>query len=123
MNLPFGKIRIALLILAFTLIAGCSTGVDVAGVRGSFGDFDVVLLSTSTCGYCKKLRADLAEWGVDYVDIDIESERKGRDAYEQLNGRGVPILLIGDQVVHGYSPKRSRALMVAANLLTAASTP
>ena len=123
MNFSFRKMLIAGLTLSLMLLAACSANVDVACVRGSFGDFNVVLLSTSTCGYCKKLRADLADWGVDYVDIDIESERKGRDAYEQLNGRGVPILLIGDQVVHGYAPDRSRELLAAANLIPDSSTP
>ena len=123
MSLSFGKTRTAALMLALALLAACASDTDVAGVRSTFGDFDVVMLSTSTCGYCKKLRADLAAWGVDYVDVDIESERKGRNAYEQLNGRGVPILLIGDQVVHGYSPKRSQHLLAAANLLSAPSQP
>ncbi len=105
MNFSFRKMRIAGLTLSLMLLAACSANVDVASVRGSFGDFNVVLLSTSTCGYCKKLRADLADWGVDYVDI------------------GVPILLIGDQVVHGYAPDRSRELLAAANLIPDSSTP
>lgn len=117
------KLRNGGLALSLMLLSACSANVDVGKLRSTFGDFDVVLLSTSTCGYCKKLRADLADWGVDYIDVDIESERKGRDAFVELNGRGVPVLMIGDQAIHGYSPERSHELLAAANLLSETSKP
>ena len=111
--------------LAFLLVmlAACTSQADIAEVRAAIGDAPVVLLSTSTCGYCKKLRADLAAWGVDYVDLDVESNDDGWRAYDLVNGRGVPILVIGDKVVHGYAPDRSRGLLLAAKLIPDSSTP
>ena len=105
------------------MLSACTNKIDLADVRAAIGDAPVVLLSTSTCGYCKKLRADLADWGVEYVDVDVESDRNGQRAYELVNGRGVPILLVGDTVVHGYSPDRSRGLLAAANQIPDSSTP
>lgn len=115
--------RLLGLTLLLALLSACSSQVDMTDVRAMIGDAPVVLLSTSTCGYCKKLRVDLSDWGVDYVDIDVESDRKGQRLYDLVNGRGVPILLIGDEVVHGYSPDRSRGLLTAANLIPDSSTP
>ena len=115
--------RLAGLILALTLLSACSSQVDLTDVRAMIGDAPVVLLSTSTCGYCRKLRADLSDWGVDYVDVDVESDRNGQRLYDLVNGRGVPILLIGDEIIHGYSPTRSRGLLVAANLTSETSQP
>ncbi|MBK7011544.1 MAG: glutaredoxin family protein [Xanthomonadales bacterium] len=111
--------------LAFLLVmlAACTRQADIAEVRAAIGDAPVVLLSTSTCGYCKKLRADLAAWGVDYVDLDVESNDDGWRAYDLVNGRGVPILVIGDKVVHGYAPDRSRNMLLAAKLIPDSSTP
>ncbi|MEP6882112.1 MAG: glutaredoxin family protein [Dokdonella sp.] len=116
-------LRFTGLALFMALLSACSSQADMAEVRAAIGDAPVVLLSTSTCGYCKRLRADLADWGVEYVDVDVESDRKGQLAYDLVNGRGVPILLVGDTVVHGYSPDRSRELLVAANLVPDGSTP
>ncbi|MBL0164311.1 MAG: glutaredoxin family protein [Xanthomonadales bacterium] len=116
-------LRGAGLALLLVMLSACTNKIDLADVRAAIGDAPVVLLSTSTCGYCKKLRADLADWGVEYVDVDVESDRNGQRAYELVNGRGVPILLVGDTVVHGYSPDRSRGLLAAANLIPDSSTP
>lgn len=116
-------LRCAGLAIAFAVLTACSSQTDITEVRAVIGDAPVVLLSTSTCGYCRKLRADFADWGVDYVDVDVESDRNGQHAYDLVNGRGVPILVIGDTVVHGYSPDRTHDLLVAANLIPDSSTP
>lgn len=114
-------LRGAGLALLLAMLAACTSQADIVEVRAAIGDAPVVLLSTSTCGYCKKLRADLAAWGVDY--IDVESNDDGWRAYDLVNGRGVPILVIGDEVVHGYAPDRSRGLLLAAKLIPDSSTP
>ena len=115
--------RLVGLALLLVLLSACSSRVDMTDVRSMIGDAPVVMLSTSTCGYCKKLRADLSDWGVDYVDIDVESDQNGQRMYDLVHGRGVPILLIGDEIVHGYSPTRSRELLAAANLTSETSQP
>ncbi len=115
--------RLAGLVLLLALLSACSSQANMTDVRAMIGDAPVVLLSTSTCGYCKKLRADLSDWGVDYVDVDVESDQNGQRLYALVNGRGVPILLIGDEIVHGYSPTRSRGLLVAADLTSKTSQP
>src|SRR5690606_17221875 len=79
-------LRGAGLALLLAMLAACSSQADIAEVRAAIGDAPVVLLSTSTCGYCKKLRADLAAWGVDYVDLDVESNDDGWRAYDLVNG-------------------------------------
>ncbi len=119
----FDRWRCAGLALILVVLSACSSEVNISDVRAAIGDAPVVLLSTSTCGYCRKLRADLAGWGVEYVDVDVESDRNGQRAYELVKGRGVPILLVGDTLVHGYSPDKSRALLAAANLIPDSSTP
>lgn len=111
------------LVLLPVLLAACSQDVDIAALRAEIGDAPVVMLSTSSCGYCKRLRGDLHEWGIAHEDLDVETNRKAQRAYREVNGRGVPILVIGDAVVHGYSPARTRDLLLAANLLPDSTTP
>lgn len=112
--LPVRAIGLALLP---ALLAACSPGVDTGALRALVGDAPVVMLSTTTCGYCKRLRADLHEWGVAYDDLDVESNPLAQRAFHEAGGRGVPILVVGDSVVHGYSPARARELLRAADLL------
>jgi len=110
---PFRSLALALLLAQ---VAACAGGVDHAALRVEVGSKPVVLLSTAWCGYCRKLRADLNNWDVPYDEIDVEQSDAGQRAYELVGGHGVPILLVGDQVVHGYSPKRARELIGEAGI-------
>ncbi|MEO8012174.1 MAG: glutaredoxin domain-containing protein [Dokdonella sp.] len=103
-------IRVVLLAAMVAVLTACG-GVDQSALRAQVGSEPVVLLSTAWCGYCRKLRSDLQNWGVAYTELDVERSEEGQRAYRMVGGRGVPILLIADQVVHGYSPQRARALL------------
>ena len=68
---------------------------------------EVVLYSTSWCGYCAKTRAYFAENHIKYIDLDIENSEKGRADYERFGGNGVPMVLINDEtLIHGYDPEK-----------------
>ena len=66
----------------------------------------VVLYSTEWCHYCAKTRAFLRARNVQYDERDIEKSSKARREYHQLGGRGVPVMRIGEQTVHGFNPDR-----------------
>jgi glutaredoxin len=110
-------IRALALAMILGLLSACTKDIDMVDLREQIGDDPVIMLSTSTCGYCKKLRADLADWNVEFRAIDVESNRLGQIAYDRLEGRGVPIVLVGDRTVPCYCPERARALLTAADLI------
>jgi glutaredoxin len=66
----------------------------------------VVMYSTSWCGVCSRAKRFLAAEGIPYTDHDIEADPDARAAYDRLGGRGVPLLLIGDRRMHGFSKGR-----------------
>jgi len=66
---------------------------------------EVVLYATAWCGYCKKTRDLLEKNGIAYTEYDIEKSAKGKEEYNQLNGNGVPLLVINGTAVRGYDPK------------------
>lgn len=72
---------------------------------------EVVLYTTTWCGYCVKTKNLLNEMGVAYVEVDVEHSSEGRRQFEALGGRGVPLLKIGDNVVRGYNPEAVRRLL------------
>jgi len=63
----------------------------------------VVMYSTSWCGYCKKAALHFRKNNIPFTEYDIEKSEKAAKEYKNLNGRGVPIILIGDQRMNGFS--------------------
>ena len=74
----------------------------------------VKLLTTSWCGYCRQARAYLNSRGIPFEDLDVEKSAQGKQEYRDLKGRGVPIILVGDQRMNGYSQARLDTMLRAA---------
>jgi mycoredoxin len=87
----------------------------------------VILYATSWCGYCKKTRALFKELNVDYREFDIETSADGKAQHAALVARdggsgGVPVIVIGQTVVHGYDEQGIRSLL-AMHLPASAAQP
>lgn len=70
---------------------------------------EIVLYATSWCGYCAKARELFAKDGVAYREVDIEKDSAGRSTYQALGGRGVPLIDMRGQIIHGYDQRAIRA--------------
>lgn len=86
----------------------------VAEARAVVGSDRVILFSAEWCGYCDRLRSDLTSAGVTFSERDIEASSLTHDAWQTLGGRGVPVTLVGDDIVHGYMPMHILELARAA---------
>ena len=71
----------------------------------------VVMYTTSHCPACKAAKQYLAEKGVPYQEIDVETSREGAEAFQKLGGRGVPLILVGDKKMEGFSAQALDALL------------
>jgi glutaredoxin len=66
---------------------------------------NVILYGTSWCPYCRGARTYLAQHGIGYQEIDIDTP-SGRHAYDMAGGRaGVPLMIVGNRRVQGFSKK------------------
>jgi len=74
-------------------------------------DRKVVLFATSWCGYCAKTRALLNRHHIPFVEYDIEKSAEAHENFQRLGGRGVPLVLIGPQVIHGFDEAAIRAAL------------
>lgn len=63
----------------------------------------VVMYSTVRCGYCRKARAYFKANGIAFTDYDVETNAKGKQDYRRMGARGVPVILVGDQRMDGFS--------------------
>lgn len=64
----------------------------------------VVMYGTSTCPYCAKARDYLRERGIAFADYDVQKSPAAREAFSKLDGKGVPLILIGNRRIDGFMP-------------------
>lgn len=66
----------------------------------------VVMYSTSWCGYCRQARRYFKSKGIKYVERDIERSRLAKRAYDRLGGNGVPLIVVGENKMSGFSARK-----------------
>ena len=70
------------------------------------GGDEVVMYSASWCGVCDRARAYFERNEVPYREYDVEESTKGRKDFAAMGAKGVPVILVGDQRMIGFSPAR-----------------
>ena len=63
----------------------------------------VVMYSTEWCGVCKKAKNYFNANNISFREYDIEKDEKRAKEFKKLNGRGVPLILVGKQRMSGFS--------------------
>ncbi|MEH6617072.1 MAG: DUF4124 domain-containing protein [Porticoccus sp.] len=91
-----------------------SPSVSESDFLDALGRRKVVMYSAVWCGVCKKARRYFQQEGIPFKEYDIESSRKGRQDFAKLNGRGVPIILVGKQQMSGFSADRFKRMYAEA---------
>ena len=76
----------------------------------SGGADKVTLYSAQWCGVCKKAKRFCIEKNIPFEEYDVEKSQRGRRDYKRLQGKGVPIILVGDQRLNGFSPERFESI-------------
>lgn len=77
---------------------------------------DVTMYTTTWCGYCRRLKAQLDHEGIAYDEVDIETTPDAAARVAEINGgnQTVPTLVYAD----GTSATNPSAAQVAAKLAT-----
>lgn len=70
--------------------------------------FQAVLFATKWCGYCARTRKFFEKNNIPFREYDIEKSAEGYAQYEHLGGHGVPVIVVADQVIHGYDESALR---------------
>ena len=86
------------------------------GTTAGQGSAQVVLYSAVWCKYCRQAKAYFAQRGLRYEERDVEASPGARREYDQLGGRGVPVILVGRQRMDGYSQGRLESMLRAEGL-------
>jgi glutaredoxin len=69
----------------------------------------VTLYATTWCGYCAATRRFFADNGIQYTELDVEESTAGYEGHRRLGGNGVPLGVVGDEVIRGFNETELRA--------------
>ncbi|MBU2103232.1 MAG: glutaredoxin family protein [Candidatus Omnitrophota bacterium] len=73
---------------------------------------DIKIYSTPTCPYCKMVKNYLSSKGIPYTDYDVSVNQVALEEMTKQTGQmGVPVVVIGDQVIIGFDQARIDALL------------
>lgn len=75
---------------------------------------EVTMYATDWCPFCEKARRYFKKNGIDYVEHDIEKSVTAMAEYRRLGGRGIPLILVGDKRVMGFSEANMDQVLKAA---------
>jgi len=76
----------------------------------------VTLYGTSWCGVCKEARSWLQEHDIAYQALDIEASPASYKEYKELEGHGVPLIMVGEQRMNGFSAEKMERMLQTAGL-------
>ena len=77
----------------------------------------VVMYSTEWCGVCKKAKKYMQTNDIDFKEYDIEKNTNAKRKFKKLGGRGVPLILVGDQRMSGFSVRKLDSMLAKVNKL------
>jgi len=81
-------------------------------VAAASSNHEVVIYTTSWCGWCKKTRAWLDTKGIDYENRDVEANAAWAQEIRDLTGSGgVPVIVIDGKVIKGFDQAQMEKLL------------
>lgn len=73
---------------------------------------EVVVYTTSWCGWCKKTLAYFDQNGIDYQNRDVETNAEWAAEMQDLTGSGgVPVIVIDGEVIKGFNQAKIDSLL------------
>ena len=71
----------------------------------------VTVYSTKSCPYCRMVKAFLERQGIDYVSIDVGTDKEQAKKMVEISGQyGVPVTTVDDEVIVGFDAQRLNEL-------------
>ena len=66
----------------------------------------VKIYTATWCTWCERAKTYMRSKGIAFNEYDVENSVVGRQEYKRLKGKGVPIILVGNQRMNGFNPDR-----------------
>lgn len=66
----------------------------------------VVMYSAEWCGICKKAEHYFRQNSIPHITYDVEKSRRGKLDFKALRGKSVPVIILGDKRMNGFTVAR-----------------
>ncbi len=66
----------------------------------------ITLYSTAGCAHCRQLKQWLQQRRIRFVEMDVQRNARAFKDFQHHDGRGVPLLLVGERKIQGFNPKQ-----------------
>lgn len=99
---------VAVLIISaglYAYLANDKGSLSVNGAANDEMDGTVVLYSAERCRYCKLARDFLIKQDVAFIEYDVSSSEENSRKFQDLKGRGVPLIFVGKKRISGWNQK------------------
>ncbi len=75
-------------------------------------DKQVTIYSTPTCHFCHMTKEFLTEKGIPFTDYNVAEDMEKRKEMLQMTGQmGVPVIVIGDEIMIGFDKQKLSSLL------------
>jgi glutaredoxin-like YruB-family protein len=93
-------------------VSPAAVAASVAGKPGNAA-LKIQMYTTDWCGVCKRAKRYMNQHGIAYTEYDVEKDAARAEEFRLLGGRGVPLILVGSQVMHGFNQEELEQLRAA----------
>ena len=114
-----GVVLIALVVAAITLISLVRHWAqnEAQANPSDWTPQTVAIFTNDSCTYCADAKQFLTDKKVPFTEFNLDHSEKARQVFGILNGRGVPLILVGKQRLNGYDQKTLSKILVKQGLL------
>ena len=75
-------------------------------------DKKVIVYSTPTCPYCKRVKDYLTRKKIAFTDYNVAEDReKAKEMIEKTKQMGVPVIVVGDDIIVGFNQAKMDSLL------------
>lgn len=72
----------------------------------------ITIFTTPVCSWCRIAKAYLRDNEIDFVEVDITVDARGRREMVAMTGQhGVPVILVGEKAIIGWNLHEFERLM------------
>jgi glutaredoxin len=77
----------------------------------------VEMYSKPGCTWCDRTRNFLTNNRIEFVEYNIQSSSSNKNRFDELGGQGTPLVLIGDNKIHGFNKKALKMALKQSDLM------
>jgi len=81
------------------------------------GATKVVVYTSNGCGWCTKAMNYLKKNNIEYDERNISEDTDYRQEFQELGGRGTPLILVGDNKIYGFNEKAIKMALKQVGLM------